>query len=173
MEAPASLLGPTQAMRTAELASATPAGCFVEVGVYKGGSAWHLAQVAIGQNRALHLFDTFTGIPFKGPSDQHEVGDFADVTLADVQRAIPSATFYVGIFPDTLPDDLDDIAFVHCDCDQLASVQNVVEELSSRMVLGGVMAFDDMNQGAARLWLQRTFGERLMENMGVWYVRFE
>jgi hypothetical protein len=171
-EAPDSLLGDAQEHRTAELAGTTPVGCFVEVGVYKGGSAWHLAQVASHQRRKLHLFDTFTGIPFKGSLDVHEVGDFGDVSLDAVRRAIPSAVFHVGVFPSTVPDDMDNVAFVHCDCDQLDSVVSVIGAMVPRLVPGGIIAFDDMNQGAVRDYLQNKFEGRLIEYMGVWHMRF-
>jgi len=125
-----------------ELARRTPDGCFIEVGVYKGGSAFHLAVVAQEQGRDLHLFDTFDGIPWKDPIDTHKISDFSDVALADVQAAIPSAIFHVGIFPGTL-NATGPIAFVHVDCDQYRSVKACITELWGRMRPGAIMLFDD------------------------------
>ncbi len=59
-----SLLGAEQLAALATLARATPPGDFAEVGVYRGGSAQVLYEIAQEQNRTLHLFDTFTGTPF-------------------------------------------------------------------------------------------------------------
>jgi O-methyltransferase len=129
------------------LAGSTPHGCFVEVGVYRGGSAWYLAKLAKQQDRTLHLFDTFTGIPEQGIQDkQHKVGDFGDTTLTAVKEAIPDAIYHVGIFPGTLPKDgLGPVAFAHIDADQYKSIKACIEHLWPMMVPGSVMLFDDYN----------------------------
>ena len=171
MKRPSSLIHDGAVSETAGIAKGAPEGCFVEVGVYKGGMAYALAEVAREQGRELHLFDTFTGIPFQDPGDNHKAGDFGDVVLADVQAAIPDAHFHVGVFPGTMPKDMPPVAFVHCDVDQHESVRAVINEFWPRLVVGGVMAFDDMNQTAARALIEKTFGERLQEQMGVWHVR--
>lgn len=132
-----------------ELAEIMPPGPFVEVGVYKGGSAWHLATLAAKQGRALHLFDTFTGIPHKSHWDQHEIGDFGDADFETVKAAIPDARFHVGVFPETLPGDLWDIAFAHIDCDQYRSIKSACICLWPRMAPGGIMLFDDYGSIAA------------------------
>jgi hypothetical protein len=128
-----------------ETARETPSGPFVEVGVYKGGSAWHLAQLAQEQGRELHLFDTFSGIPYAEPGDNHNVGDFADTSADVVAAAIPYAVLHVGLFEDRLPVDLTGIAFAHIDCDQYRSALAVIGMLGPRMLPGGVMWFDDYN----------------------------
>jgi len=170
LNAPESCIHQAALEHTAWLASLTPPGAFVEVGVYKGGCAWYLERIAQRQGRELHLFDTFTGIPHKGPGDHHNVGDFGDTSLEAVKAAVPSAIFHAGVFPDTLPADLMDIAFVHCDVDQTESVRAVINQLWGRMVIGGVMAFDDMNQDGASALIKWTFGDRLKESGGVWHV---
>lgn len=111
---------PDEVLKTLlDTAQSTPAGCWVEVGVYLGGSARALYGARHG--RHLHLFDTFTGIPSFEPDkgDRHRIGEFhARGVLADLRRMMPAAAFHVGVFPDTLPDDLRGIAFAHVDCDQ-------------------------------------------------------
>lgn len=114
-------------------------GIFAEIGVYKGGSAWHLAQLG----RELHLFDSFTGMPVANPDDEHKIGDFSDTSAEAVAAAIPAAILHVGTFPATLPDGLTGFAFVHVDCDQYASVRDCIIDLAPRMVSGGIMLFDD------------------------------
>jgi O-methyltransferase len=170
MMRPESLINDQQLEAMAEMAAGCPRGCFVEVGVYKGGSAWFLAEVARRQGRELHLFDTFLGIPVRDAGDEHQIGDFGDASLDAVRRAIPDAFFHVGMFPDTIPPDLGEIALVHCDCDQQRSVTAVLEHLWPRLVPGGVMVFDDMNQRACRLLLEERFGSTLTDDR-VWYVR--
>ena len=140
--APPSLLHPDSIASMLALAEATPRGAFVEVGVYRGGSAWHLAALARRQGRALHLFDTFTGIPERGARDRPcQVGD---TPLALVRAAIPDAVFHVGVFPATLPaDGIGCVAFVHVDCDQWGCARAAIECLLPLMPAGGVMLFDD------------------------------
>ena len=150
--APQSLVGSGLIEMMVELSSNAPPGCIVEVGVYHGGSAWHLAKVAKEQGREIHLFDTFSGIPCAEPEDNHVVGDFNDADLDAVMVAIPDAKFHVGVFPETMPADMPPIAFAHIDCDQYASVKASIEHLGPLMVPGGIMHFDDYTctRGATR-----------------------
>jgi O-methyltransferase len=121
-----------------------PPGDFVEVGVYRGGSAWWLSAVAADAGRRLFLFDTFEGMPFQNATvDHHRPGEFADCSLEAVRAAVPGAIFKVGVFPETLTDDVGPIALAHIDCDQYQSIRDCCERLAPRMVPGGVMIFDD------------------------------
>jgi len=125
-------------------AERSPPGCIVEVGVYRGGSAIRLHGIAVAQQRELHLFDTFCGMPFQDSGDMHAVGDFGDhVSLPTLRQAMPHATFHVGIFPHTLTTDVSRIAFAHVDCDQYRSTVDCIDRLRPLMVDGGVMWFDD------------------------------
>jgi len=125
------------------MASRTPCGSFVEVGVYKGGSAQYLYRVAQEQKRTLHLFDTFTGIPCRGNLDRHQVGDFSDVDINELKTAMPGAIFHIGIFPQTMTDAVTDIAFIHADVDQYDSQKAINKMLVPRLVKGGIMIIDD------------------------------
>lgn len=141
---PDSLVHPQAIANLCDIARASPPGAFAEFGVYKGGVAWHLAKVARTQGRALHLFDTFTGIPFAGEFDSHKAGDFGDTSLEAVAAAIPDAIFSAGVFPHcvNLPL-LPPMAFVHVDCDQYQSVVDAIEVFAPRLVAGGSIVFDD------------------------------
>jgi O-methyltransferase len=148
-----------------EVARETPAGDFVEVGVYKGGSAWHLSQIAERQRRQIYLYDTFRGIPYQGPDDKHKVGDFADTSAAAVRTAIPYANVIEGIFPaSAVP--MGPIAFVHLDCDQYQSILEACQYLLLLMVDGGVIWFDDAPglPGAERA-VQEVFGDRIVRTL--------
>jgi len=141
---PTSLIRDEALMALVAAADQAPAGDFVEVGVYQGGSAWWLADVARKAGRRLFLFDTFEGMPFSDPSvDHHRPGEFADCSLQAVRKAIPDAIFKVGVFPETLTDDVGPIALAHIDCDQYQSIRDCCEHLAPRMAPGGVMIFDD------------------------------
>src|SRR5258708_32100608 len=128
------------------LAQTVPLGCFVEVGVFHGGSAYRLYEVALQQGRDLHLFDTFTGTRFFTDGlDRHQIDrEFADPNApAHIRDMMPLAKLHIGIYPDTHPKDLHDIAFVHCDCDQYLSYRAVINRLYPLMVPDGIMLFDD------------------------------
>lgn len=142
MPAPQSLIGESGCEALCDLAQGCPPGCFVEFGVYKGGSAWHLARVAEQQGREIYLYDTFTGIPFKSPIDVHHVGDFSDTSAAAVIAAIPYAKVVIGIFPDSIVP-MPPIAFVHVDADQYDSLTSALNVFGPMMVPGGIMVFDD------------------------------
>lgn len=151
MAAPDSLIDPTLVESMVGLAAGCPLGAFVEIGVYKGGSAYHLAEAARRQGRKLYLYDTFTGIPMQGYDDHHVVGDFRDTSLETVQEAIPDAIILPGVFPGTLID-MGPVAFVHADCDQYESVRAVCRDMPGMMVDGGIILFDDYGilDGATR-----------------------
>jgi len=157
-------------------AEGAPPGDFVEVGVYRGGSAKRLAEVARRTGRRLFLFDTFTGIPMQREGvDHHKIGDFGDTSLAEVQREIPDAIFKVGLFPVTLDDDVGPIAFAHVDCDQYDSVFACCVELAPRMVSGGVIVFDDPGclEGASQAVRDAIGMDRVeYSRLGKWRVRF-
>lgn len=144
-----------------------PPGDFVEVGVYKGGSARGLAEIAQAGARRLFLFDTFRGIPHADPKiDRHKVGDFGDTSVELVRQAVPTAIIREGLFPDTMDDDVGPIALAHVDCDQYASVKACCEVLGPRMVPGGLMVFDDYDcLLGAKLAVDEAFGSR------VWFSR--
>ena len=171
---PRSLVHPSVIEAMIAVAADTPPGAFAEIGVYQGGTAWQLHELAKRQGRHLHLFDTFTGIPHQGAHDKHKVGDFGDTNLADVRFCCPKAIFHVGLFPDTLPLYLHRVAFVHCDCDQEASVRSVISNMWHRLVRGGVIWFDDYAQlDGARIAVDDLFPRRALTrtNTGQVYAR--
>ena len=123
------------------MARDTPVGTFVEVGVYRGGSAAWLDELAHEQGRELYLFDTFHGIPYRThPDDGHNVGDFADgATREQIALAFPDAITY----------------------------------LAPRMVVGGVMWFDDYEcLKSARAAIDYCLGVPRIAACGKRYWRF-
>jgi asparagine synthase (glutamine-hydrolysing) len=152
-----SLVGPETLAELLEKARATPPGCIVEVGVYRGGSAVELAKAG----RALYLYDTFTGIPHRSPYDSHQIGDFAETSVEAVQQLLPHAVVIAGIFP-TSAITMPDVAFAHLDCDQYQSVLESARYLAPLMVKGGIMWFDDSPcLAGARRAVEELFGDRV------------
>lgn len=157
---PRSLIHPVQLREIARLAREAPPGDLAEVGVYRGGSAWHLARVAREQGRVLHLFDTFNGTPEASDNDPHRVGEFADITLEEVRAAVGESrvVYYPGVFPETLSYHPIGVSFVHVDCDQEVTVEATIRRFWPYLVKGGAMLFDDYPYlEGARLAVERHF----------------
>lgn len=146
-----SLLPPAALNAVCTLATETPPGDFVELGVYRGGTAAQLYTIADAQGRTLHLFDTFAGHP--GVDEHHDaprhhyVGRYHDgIAPARLVELLPNAKVYVGPFPRTFPNALTGIAFAHVDMDLYAPTVAACRLLPPRMVPGGVIVFDDYDQ---------------------------
>ena len=132
------MLGLEAIQDLAYYASRTPPGAIVEIGVYRGGSAYCLSQLG----RQMFLYDTFEGLPYQGPQDGNPTGRFADTSAEAVQALIPGATIVKGLFPDSLIP-MPPIAFFHCDVDQYQSTRAVLETIPPLMVPGGIILIDD------------------------------
>lgn len=143
---PPSIVSAAQLDALAALARRAPEGDFAEVGVYQGGSAYVLYKIAITRGSDLHLFDTFSGTPvFTEGLDKHKIDrEFAaEEAPQRLRQVMPMAKFYIGIYPQTHPENLPPLAFVHCDCDQYLSVKAVIDHMWPLLVPGGIMIFDD------------------------------
>lgn len=128
-------------------AQAAPPGDFVELGVYKGGSAMVLRAAAPA--RWLHVFDTFTGHPpARSPLDSprhHEVGRFGDTSRSEVLgrlggfrvRDWPGDIRYTGLLFHAR------VALAHVDVDLYESTRAAIEMLGPLVVSGGAIIFDD------------------------------
>jgi FkbM family methyltransferase len=146
------LLSPAALVTLERLASSAPKGCFVEVGVFKGGSAQRLYRIAEREGRTLWLFDSFVGLLDRAGLDIIPAGHFdagGEAAGEMIQRALPNARICMGRFPEVLsvrPDvfaDMRDIAFAHVDCDQYASIKKTLARLWWLMVPGGIILCDD------------------------------
>lgn len=141
---PQSVIGLQNLRCLCDEAGETPLeGCFVEVGVYLGGSAFFLANVAQTQGREIYLYDTFCGIPYKGELDSHPVGDFGDTSADLVRQMIPYAKVVAGVFPHSLVP-MPKVAFAHVDADQYQSIRDCCRVLGPMMLPGGKILFDDV-----------------------------
>jgi predicted O-methyltransferase YrrM len=140
--APPSCLDPAEIDYICQHAARTPPGCFVEIGVYKGGFAYYLAKLARAQKRALYLYDTFEGTPYQGAPDIVAKGSFADTSVEAVSVAIPGATCVKGVFPESAIE-TGPIAFVHLDVDQYDAYKTILPYLVPRMTSGGLIWLAD------------------------------
>ena len=152
-------------------ASLAPDGCFVEVGVFQGGTAQHLNELAQKQGRKLYLYDTFEGIPYRDEVDSHQVGDFSQTSYEQVRDLFPQAAVVNGVFPASAVE-MEPIAFAHLDCDQYQSYKESIAYLLPRMTKGGIMWFDDSPcLAGANKAVTEIFGDRVNIYAGKHYIR--
>lgn len=145
-----SLIDPRALETLCAVARWAPPGAIVEVGVYQGGSAARLYEVARAQGRELYLYDTFAGHPWSDAIDDHPIGRFADAIAPDVLRAaLPGAVVIEGTFPESLVP-MPPVAFVHADADIYRTTLAICRTLPPLMVDGGVLVFDDYSHGDCR-----------------------
>jgi len=122
-------------------------GDVAEVGVYKGGSAKLICEAR--ENKTVHFFDTFTGIPAVSDfDDKHFVrpGEYS-APLKDVKNYLKKyekVYFYQGIFPDTAKHvNKKRFSFVHIDVDTYESTRDCLQFFYPRMSMGGVIISHD------------------------------
>lgn len=134
-----------------KVAGETPLeGCFVEVGVYKGGTASYLTELAEKQEREIFLYDTFEGMPYSDAIDPWKEGTFADdVDYEKIKAHLSYANVIKGIFPESAVV-MPKIAFAHIDVDQYRGYIDCINYLSPMMMPGGVMWFDDYELEGAK-----------------------
>lgn len=140
---PFTLLDEQRAERLWDEATKAPPGVFVEVGVYRGGSAMLLQRAQ--PDRELVLFDTFAGHPALQVEEWdkgHPAGRFGDTSVDEIAHRVPEATICIGEFS-TLPLPALSIALLHIDVDLYHSTKAVCERLVPLLVPGGVAICDD------------------------------
>ena len=143
-----SLLSGTEAFLVHSIARAQSKldGSMAEVGVYQGCSA-KLISVA-GAGRALHLFDTFDGLPEPDAAErQHLRCKQYRSSLSSVRSFLarePGVVFHPGCFPATAAGLEDErFSFVHLDVDLKSSTRACLEFFHPRMVSGGIIMTHD------------------------------
>lgn len=138
---------------TALVAEGIP-GHFVECGVLDGGTAALQAYAARNDDREVHLFDAWQGLPEATEKDGEGVDRFnGDVVgsprrvrtvLKRVGASMDNVVFHRGWFNDTIPHvQFDQIAFLHVDCDLYEPTGFVLNAFYPQMVSGGWVQIDD------------------------------
>lgn len=122
-------------------------GDMAEVGVYKGGSAKLICEVK--EEKPLHLFDTFEGLPRPGPLDDSSFfaeGQYAATSesVAHLLRDYPNVNLYKGIFPHTAyPLKETKFSFIHLDVDLYQSTIDSLQFFYPRLTQGGMILSHD------------------------------
>src|SRR5580765_999548 len=129
---------------SALLATKSVKGDIAEVGTAKGGSARLIAQYA--ENKTLHVFDTFEGLPAPGEKDAGFVKGSYVCSLENVQNYLKDlpVEFHKGMFPHTAAGmDHHSFSFVHLDVDLYQSTLDCLEFFYPRLNPGGIIISHD------------------------------
>ena len=128
-------------------------GDLLEVGVWRGGTGALIAarSAAIIPSAQVFLCDTFTGIVKAGSRDTIYVdGMHSDTSPKIVEHllkelGLKNVVILQGIFPEQTADSVQDrrFRFCHIDVDVYQSAKDVCEWIWPRLVLGGIVVFDD------------------------------
>jgi hypothetical protein len=124
-------------------------GDMAELGVYRGGSARVIAHAR--PDTTLHLFDTFAGLPYTEALYHNPTGhDLSKGRFACDRGAVETflhgckVVIHEGLFPESAWGIAGlRFSFVHVDCDLYVSARDAIAWFWRRMVLGGIMFFDD------------------------------
>lgn len=169
---------PEDLIALCQRAASTPPGCFVEVGVYMGGSAYQLMRVALQQKRGLYLYDTFAGMPYSDPTiDTLVTGQLNHSSLEGVRKALGHYPYIEeAVFPQVRMMPPSPIAFAHIDVDQYQAYIETCQALAPLMTPGGIMWFDDVPVlEGARKAVRELFPAKAIRTddaSGRWFVEF-
>lgn len=115
-------------------------GSVLEFGVRHANSTRQLAKLA---KQDVHGFDSFEGIP----EDWHNEGKGSYSTRGVIPKVPSNIHLHAGWFDATLPKFLETNAeqarLINIDCDIYSSTKTVLDLLSSRIVKGTVIIFDE------------------------------
>lgn len=128
-------------------------GALIEIGVWRGGTAALIAKQASlnGIKNKVYLCDTFTGVVKAGEKDfGYKGGEHSDASKEIVEELINklelnNTTILTGIFPDETSKFIQDekFRFCHIDVDVYQSSKDILEWLWPKLVVGGIVVFDD------------------------------
>jgi O-methyltransferase len=136
-------------------------GDFIEMGVFKGGSALVMVD-ALAHHRSehsLHLLDSWEGLPAPGVEDEGAIaykGVFSEASAQDVVRVLDQLQLakhclvHKGWFSNTLKNIQGPFALAHIDCDFYDPVKECLLHLFSRMSIGGIIIVDDVGTESER-----------------------
>ena len=130
-----------------------PNASFIEIGVWRGGTASIIARKLSLLNAQTNLFlaDTFTGVAKATDMDKfYKGGEHADTSLEVVESLLKDQYEHIkiltGIFPDEtghLISGNEKFGYCHIDVDVYKSAKDIVDWIWDKMIVGGIIIFDD------------------------------
>lgn len=123
-------------------------GDLAECGVYKGATAYLMCQSNKGNNKTIHLFDSFQGLstPQGCDGDYWKRGDMCSTRTVVEESLIGFSNYCIheGWIPERLSDVTEKtFTFVHIDVDLYQPTLDAINFFYSRLAAGGVMLMDD------------------------------
>jgi O-methyltransferase len=139
------------------------AGDIAEVGVYQGGSTKLICE-AKKKEKALHLFDTFKGLPKVDECDHtaFSQGQYA-TSMEAVKRYLEkyqNVYLHEGIVPQSAESVKNSVfCFVHFDVDTYSSTRDCLHFFYPRLNQGGIILshdfiFGDIQKGVSKAFLE-------------------
>ena len=130
-----------------------PAASFIEVGVWKGGTAGIIGKklALLNSHSTFYLADTFSGVVKASDKDAFYIGgEHADTTVETVESLMNSTYSNYKILKGIFPNDTaamiaadEKFGLCHIDVDVYQSAKDVVDWIWDRLIIGGVIVFDD------------------------------
>jgi O-methyltransferase len=129
-------------------------GSLMEIGVWRGGTGSLIAKQAerSGIDDPVYLCDTFKGVVKASERDQvYKGGEHSDSSIHKVQTILArlqlkQVKILTGIFPDEtghlIPAN-ERFRFCHMDVDVYDGSKDIVDWIWDRLVIGGMMVYDD------------------------------
>lgn len=136
-------------------------GDFIETGVWRGGATIFMRAILKAHgviDRIVWVADSFEGLPKPNPSmypadfnDRHHTFTFLEVGLEEVKSNFKryglldeQVKFLKGWFCDTLPNaPIEKLALLRLDGDMYESTMEALENLYSKLSIGGYVLIDD------------------------------
>jgi O-methyltransferase len=130
-------------------------GALLEVGVWRGGSSGILARrlELLGSSELLYVADTFSGVVKSSELDTHyNDGEHSDTDIGIVEELLykdlklKNVKILQGIFPEGTEHMIPQgtrFCFCHIDVDVYKSTEGIFNWVWDRLVVGGVVVFDD------------------------------
>jgi O-methyltransferase len=125
-------------------------GDFLEVGVWRGGTASLIAKACQNSGKKVYLADTFLGVVKASSADGwYKGGEHADTTPRIVEELLGSVglnnfKLLTGIFPDDTAHLIHgNLAFIHIDVDVYKSAKDIFDWAFPKLSPGGIVVVDD------------------------------
>jgi O-methyltransferase len=134
-------------------AAINPNAHFIEIGVWRGGTAALIAKKLsiLSSQATLYLADTFSGVVKATEKDaSYHGGEHADTSVEVVTKLLSGKYDKIkilqGIFPEETSQYVDNqhkFVFCHIDVDVYQSAKDIVDWIWDKLVVGGIIVFDD------------------------------
>jgi O-methyltransferase len=125
----------------------------IEIGVWRGGTAAVMARklALLKANVNLYVADTFTGVPKTSTKDEfYNGGEHDDTSRPIVENLLKNKYDKIEILEGIFPEDTEHMipknaqfSLCHIDVDVYESAKDICEWIWHRLIVGGVIVFDD------------------------------